>query len=186
MYLVGKCKLSYTGCISVLHYYCCGIASNCKWQKYMVEGTGVPGENHRLNPSNWQLSYTRRDLNASSKSSQIAVSCNTLDHSAIRAGPDIDVVTLYSYENQAICFTIPGENSSVVVSADYIHVRTIIEGSMQRKKTQQTSHIYILYLPHRVTVYLKKPTRIMKCLLLFRLLSRIPRIEELQEEVTYT
>ena len=114
----------------------------------MVEGTGVPGENHRLNPSNWQLFYTSRDLNASSGSSQIAVSCNTLDHSAIRAGPHNDVVTLYSYGNQAICFTIPGENSSVVVSADYIHVRTIIEGSMQRKKLSRPvifiSSIYLI------------------------------------------
>ena len=51
----------------------------------LLEETGVPGENHRLTPSHWQLSHW--DLNSGTGERQLVVSGNALDHTAIRAGP---------------------------------------------------------------------------------------------------
>ena len=56
---------------------------------------GVPGENHPLTPSHWQLShmpYGRCNLNLGSSKRHLAASGNVLDHTAIRAGP-----WLYNY-----------------------------------------------------------------------------------------
>ena len=54
----------------------------------VTEETEVPTENHRLTLSHWQLSHIPgQDSNLGSSERQLAVSGNTLDHSAIRSGP---------------------------------------------------------------------------------------------------
>ena len=58
-----------------------------------MEETGVPGENHRLTPSHWQLSHIPgRDSNPGSGEEQLALSGGALDQTAIRAGPTLELM----------------------------------------------------------------------------------------------
>ena len=57
-------------------------------QLYVVEETEVPGEKHLLIPSHWQLSHlSQPGLEPCSGERQLAMSGNTSDHLAIKAGP---------------------------------------------------------------------------------------------------
>ena len=54
----------------------------------MFQETSAPGENHRLTPSHWQLSRMPGwNSKPGSDESQLAVSGNALDRTAIRASP---------------------------------------------------------------------------------------------------
>ena len=58
----------------------------------------MPSKNNSLTPSHWQLSYMPgRDSTSGSGERQLAVSGNAFNHTAIRAGPCVELYSLRTF-----------------------------------------------------------------------------------------